>query len=283
MTKNVWFITGASTGLGKALVQFLLTQKCKVVATARNPEDIRKYTQQYTNHDDLMILPVDVTDKQQIATAIETVVKTWRQINVLVNNAGYAYFSSVEFADDNKAKDMFDVNFWGVKNMLDAVLPIMRKQKSGHIMNVSSLGGLRAFAGFGYYHATKFALEGLTESLSQEVAPLGIDVTLLEPGDFKTDFADRSAVVNASINSVYDATAGNNIKGLQQLSGHQPGNPAVFAEVVFETHQLDKKPLRLLLGSDAYERATEKYKEVLSNFEQNRDLTISTDFIEHIQ
>ncbi|WP_188353716.1 oxidoreductase [Leuconostoc pseudomesenteroides] len=278
MTKDVWFITGASTGLGKALVQFLLTQKCKVVATARNPEDIRKYTQQYTNHDDLTILPLDVTDKKQIATAIETVVKTWHQIDVLVNNAGYAYFSSVEFADDNKAKDMFDVNFWGVKNMLDAVLPIMRKQKSGHIMNVSSLGGLRAFAGFGYYHATKFALEGLTESLSQEVTPLGIDVTLLEPGDFKTDFADRSAVVNASINSVYDATAGNNIKGLQKLSGHQPGNPTSFAEVVFETHQLNKKKLRLLLGSDAYERATEKYTKMLNNFEQDREITISTDF-----
>lgn len=278
MSKDVWFITGASTGLGKALVQFLLTQKCKVVATARNTEDIKKYTQQYTNYNDLMILPLDVTDKKQIATAIETVVKTWHQIDVLVNNAGYAYFSSVEFADDNKAKDMFDVNFWGVKNMLDAVLPIMRKQKSGHIMNVSSLGGLRAFAGFGYYHATKFALEGLTESLSQEVEPLGIDVTLLEPGDFKTDFADRSAVVNASINSVYDATAGNNIKGLQNLSGHQPGNPTSFAEVVFETHQLNKKTLRLLLGSDAYERATEKYKKMLKNFEQDREITISTDF-----
>ncbi|MGO0154315.1 oxidoreductase [Leuconostoc mesenteroides] len=280
MTKDVWFITGASTGLGKALVQFLLTQKCKVVATARNPEVIKKYTQQYTNHDDLMILPVDVTDKQQIATAIETVIKTWHQIDVLVNNAGYAYFSSVEFADDNKAKDMFDVNFWGVKNMLDAVLPIMRKQKSGHIMNVSSLGGLRAFAGFGYYHATKFALEGLTESLSQEVAPLGIDVTLLEPGDFKTDFADRSAVVNTSISSAYKATAGNNIRGLQQLSSHQPGDPALFAKVVFETHQLNKKPLRLLLGSDAYERATEKYKNMLNDFEQRREVSISTDFQE---
>lgn len=278
MTKNVWFITGASTGLGKALVQFLLTQKCKVVATARNPEDIRKYTQQYTNHDDLMILPLDVTNKQQIATAIETVVKTWHQIDVLVNNAGYAYFSSVEFADDNKAKDMFDVNFWGVKNMLDAVLSIMRKQKNGHIMNVSSLGGLRAFAGFGYYHATKFALEGLTESLSQEVAPLGIDVTLLEPGDFKTDFADRSAVVNSSINSAYEATSGNNIKGLQNLSGHQPGDPTQFAKVVFETHQLNKRPLRLLLGFDAYERATEKYKDMIKEFEKNYAVTVSTDF-----
>ena len=280
MTKDVWFITGASTGLGKALVQFLLSQKCKVVATARNPEVIKKYTQQYTNHDDLMILPVDVTDKQQIATAIETVIKTWHQIDVLVNNAGYAYFSSVEFADDNKAKDMFDVNFWGVKNMLDTVLPIMRKQKSGHIMNVSSLGGLRAFAGFGYYHATKFALEGLTESLSQEVAPLGIDVTLLEPGDFKTAFADRSAVVNTSISSAYKDTAGNNIRELQQLSGHQPGDPALFAKVVFETHQLNKKPLRLLLGSDAYERATEKYKDMLNDFEQRRGVSISTDFQE---
>ncbi|MGQ2286945.1 SDR family NAD(P)-dependent oxidoreductase [Leuconostoc suionicum] len=119
MTKDVWFITGASTGLGKALVQFLLTQKCKVVATARNPEDIRKYTQQYTNHDDLMILPVDVTDKQQIATAIEAVVKTWHQIDVLVNNAGYAYFSSVEFADGNIVKMVHPKNvLWHKLNVI---------------------------------------------------------------------------------------------------------------------------------------------------------------------
>lgn len=278
MVKDVWFITGASTGLGKALVQFLLTQRCKVVATARNTEDIKKYTEHYASQDNLMILPVDVTHKQQIATAIEIVVKTWHQIDVLVNNAGYAYFSSVEFADDDKASKMFDVNFWGVKNMLDSVLPIMRKQKSGHIMNVSSLGGLRDFSGFGYYHATKFALEGLTESLSQEVEPLGIDVTLLEPGDFKTYFADRSAIVNESIGSVYADTAGNNIKGLQNLSGHQPGDPTQFAKVVFETHQLNKRPLRLLLGSDAYERATEKYKNMLNKFEQDREISMGTDF-----
>ncbi|WP_270245302.1 oxidoreductase [Lactococcus lactis] len=278
MIKDVWFITGASTGLGKALVQFLLTQNCKVVATARNPEDVKKYTEQYTNKDDLLILPVDVTNKQQISTAINIVLKMWHQIDVLVNNAGYAYFSSVEFANDEKASKMFDVNFWGVKNMLDYVLPVMRRQQSGHIMNVSSLGGLRAFAGFGYYHATKFALEGLTESLSQEVKPFGIDVTLLEPGDFQTDFANRSAVVNESITSVYDDTAGKNIKGLQNLSGHQPGNPSQFAEVVFALNQRKNKPLRLLLGSDAYERAVEKYKDLLHRFEQDREVTITTDF-----
>lgn len=278
MSKDVWFVTGASTGLGKAIVQYLLTQNCKVVATARRTEDIKKYATTHANQNDLMILELDVTDKIQIDECINKVLKEWHHIDVIVNNAGYGYFSSVEFAEEKKARDMFEVNFWGVKNVLNYILPVMRNQGQGHIINVSSLGGLRSFSGFGFYHATKFALEGLTESLEQEVSSLGIEVTLVEPGDFKTDFADRSAVVNKTLNKIYDNTANKNISSLQMLSGHQPGDPMKFARVIYEIHQLEKKPTRLLLGSDSYEKAKEKYKNMLENFDKNYNLTISTDF-----
>ncbi|AEJ30455.1 SDR family NAD(P)-dependent oxidoreductase [Leuconostoc sp. C2] len=278
MSKHVWFITGASTGLGKALVEYLLTQNCRVTATARNPEDIKKYVPNWEHLDNLLILALDVTNKVQVQESIDMVVKTWHTIDVLVNNAGYAYFSSVECADDRLVQNMFNVNFWGIKNMLDNVLPIMRKQHHGYIMNVSSLGGLRAFAGFGYYHATKFALEGLTESLALEVNPLGIDVTLIEPGDFNTDFASRSAIENKNIASSYINTAGRNIKNLKLLSGNQPGDPNKAAKVIYELQLSGKHPLRLLLGSDAYVRATEKVEELQKQFKENYSRTVSTDF-----
>lgn len=278
MSKDVWFVTGASTGLGRALVQYLLTHNCKVVATARRTDDIKKYTNSYSNQNDLMILELNVTDKNQIEDCIKRVLKEWHHIDVIVNNAGYGYFSSVEFAEEKEARNMFEVNFWGVKNILDFILPVMRKQGQGHVINISSLGGLRAFSGFGFYHATKFALEGLTESLQQEVSSLGIEVTLVEPGDFKTDFADRSAVVNQTLNKIYHNTANNNISKLQILSGHQPGDPLKFARAVYKIHQLDKKPVRILLGSDSYTKAKEKYKNMLEDFENNYNLTISTDF-----
>ena len=179
MNKNVWMITGSSTGLGKALVSYLLSQDCLVVATARQIQAIKTYIPNWQHLDNLLILEVDVTNQMQIHLAVQTVIEKWGTIDVLVNNAGYAYFSSIEFANTDEIKQLFDVNVWGVKNMLDEILPIMRQNKKGDIMNVSSLGGLRAFAGFGYYHATKFALEGLSESLALEVKPLGIHVTLL--------------------------------------------------------------------------------------------------------
>ncbi|WP_057875603.1 oxidoreductase [Liquorilactobacillus aquaticus] len=278
MFKDVWFITGASTGLGKELVQYLLKQNCRVVATSRNPSDIIKYIPKDVVQDNLLVLPLDVTNIKEIQNTVKIVLKKWNKVDVLVNNAGYAYFSSVEFANNEEARKMFDVNFWGVKNVLDSILPVMRKQHHGHIMNVSSLGGLRAFAGFGYYHATKFALEGITESLALEVKPLGIDITLLEPGDFKTDFAGRSAVANKQVEIPYEGTAGVNIQNLRNLSGNQPGDPKKFAKVVYEMHQKKDKPFRLLLGSDAYERAIEKLDTMQKSFKKNRSITSSTDY-----
>lgn len=278
MNKNVWMITGSSTGLGKDLVSYLLSQDCLVVATARQIQAIKAYIPNWQHLDNLMILEVDVTNQMQIHLAVQTVIEKWGTIDVLVNNAGYAYFSSIEFANTDEIKQLFDVNFWGVKNMLDEILPIMRQNKKGDIMNVSSLGGLRAFAGFGYYHATKFALEGLSESLALEVKPLGIHVTLLEPGDFKTDFVNRSAKENKSVHPAYTDTAGKNIQNLKALSGNQPGDPKKAAKLIYNLQQSSDTPLHFLMGSDAYLRATEKLHALKTAFEQNYQQIISTDY-----
>jgi short-subunit dehydrogenase len=278
MKNGVWLVTGASTGLGKALVLELIAKKCKVVATSRNPLDIERYLPNTQENANLLVLPLDVTDSQQIRTVVEATQQKFGKIDVLINNAGFAYFSPVEHGDDHQIKNMFAVNFWGVKHMIDHILPIMREQKSGNILNISSLGGLRAFAGFGYYHATKFALEGYSESLSQEVTPLGIRISLVEPGDFNTDFADRSATENAEIIEAYQATAGKNIRNLRILSGHQPGDPNKAAKIIYELVDRGDIPLRVLLGSDAYQRAMEKIMEMQKLFTTYHDLTISTDY-----
>lgn len=278
MKKKVWFVTGTSTGLGKELVKYLVQQKCNVVATARNIATIKEYLPNWQALDNLLLLTLDITDPHQIKNAVQKSLEKWHTIDVLVNNAGYAYFSPVEGAAENEIAAMFKVNLWGVKKMLDAILPIMRQHKSGHILNVSSLGGLRAFAGFGYYHASKFALEGLSESLSLEVAPLGIQVTLVEPGDFKTDFASRSAKENPKPLADYAATAGQNIANLKKLSGNQPGNPAKAAKIIYAlTEETSKAPLHLLLGQDAYIRALEKLQAMQDSFNENYALTIQTD------
>jgi short-subunit dehydrogenase len=278
MGNGVWFVTGASTGLGKSLVLELIAKKCKVVATSRNPLDIERYLPNIQENGNLLVLPLDVTDSQQMTRVVKAAKQKFGRIDVLINNAGFAYFSSIEHADDQQIKNMFAVNFWGAKHMIDHILPIMREQKGGNILNISSLGGLRAFAGFGYYHATKFALEGYSESLSQEVEPLGIGVSLVEPGDFNTDFADRSATENAEIIEAYQATAGNNIRKLRELSGHQPGDPNKAAKIIYELVDRGDIPLRVLLGSDAYQRAMEKITEMQKLFTSYHDLTISTDY-----
>lgn len=278
MTNNekVWFITGASTGFGKALTLALLERHYRVVATARNPQDIERYL---TNETDVLVLPLDVTDKGQVEHAVKRTIDYFGQIDVLVNNAGIGYFSSIEEADEQEVWKLFDVNFFGLANVTNEILPIMRNAQAGHILNISSVGGLVAFSGFGYYHASKFALEGYSEALYQEVKPLGIYVTLIEPGDFTTDFAGRSAKENTRKIIDYEETAGKNIRGLRQLSGHQPGNPTLAANAMIKmTESSITPPLRLLLGSDAYNYATEKNKAAQIMIETWKELTLTTDY-----
>lgn len=273
--EKVWFITGASSGFGKELTLNLVAKGYSVVATARNPDDIRAYLPHDTQ---ALILPLDVTKQEEITIAVKQAVEFFGKIDVLVNNAGIGYFSAIEDANIEDVKSMFAVNFWGLVEVTNSILPQMRKRQSGHIMNISSLGGLRAFAGFGFYHASKFALEGYSESLFYETLPLGISVTLVEPGDFTTDFAGRSALESTTKLTDYDQTAGKNIRGLRQLNGHQPGNPDLAAKAMISMFESDlHPPLRLLLGSDAYQRALEKLTLMEADFNNWKNLTLSTD------
>ncbi|MBO0472627.1 SDR family NAD(P)-dependent oxidoreductase [Enterococcus ureasiticus] len=273
--EKVWFLTGASTGFGKALTLKLLEHHYRVVATARNPQGVESYL---TNETDVLIIPLDVTKKEQVKQAVSRAIEYFGQIDVLVNNAGIGYFSSIEEADEQETRNLFDINFFGLASVTSEVLPLMRKANTGHILNISSVGGLVAFPGFGYYHASKFALEGYSESLYQEVMPLGIHVTLIEPGDFTTDFAGRSAKENTTTISDYNQSAGKSIRGLRQLSEHQPGNPELAAEAMIKiTESSMEPPLRLLLGSDAYKHATKKIDASKTSIETWKQLTLTTD------
>ena len=204
----VWFITGCSTGFGRELAALLLGQGKRVAVTARNPDDIRDLVD--GRGDQALALALDVTRPEQVAAAADAALAHFGHVDVLVNNAGIGYFAAVEESDPDEVRRMFEINFWGLAAMTDALLPSMRKRRSGHIVNISSIGGLRAFPAVGYYNATKFAVEGLSEALSLEVAPLGIGVTIVEPSGFRTDWAGRSANEDAHRIADYAATAGKN-------------------------------------------------------------------------
>ena len=186
----VWFITGCSTGFGKELARLVLAKGWRAVVTARNPDQLKELVS--GKEKDALAVQLDVTNRAQIAHAVQQAEKKFGQINVLVNNAGYGYIAAIEEGEDEQIRAMFETNFFGLVAMTNAVLPGMRQRRSGHIVNFSSIGGLVSFAATGYYHATKYAVEGLSESLSIELAPLGIKVLIVEPGPFRTDWAGRS-------------------------------------------------------------------------------------------
>ncbi|MGI4899670.1 MAG: oxidoreductase, partial [Janthinobacterium lividum] len=213
-TENpVWFITGCSTGFGRELAKLILKKGWNAVITARKVDQVQDIAEGY--EETALVLPLDVNDKAQVSSAITKAEETFGKIDVLVNNAGYGYFSSIEEGEEEKIRAQFETNFFGLVNVIQAVLPGMREKRSGHIVNFSSIGGLRAFTATGYYHATKFAVEGLSESLSQEVAPLGIKVLLVEPGPFRTDWAGRSTSRTPVQIADYEATVGKRMEASQ--------------------------------------------------------------------
>ena len=203
---KIWFITGCSTGFGRELAQQALSRGDRVVLTARKPEQVEDIAAKHP--DTALVLPLDVTSEQAIVKAVAEAEAHFGQIDVLVNNAGYGYFSAIEEGEDDEVRRQFETNVFGLMSLTRHVLPGMRKRRSGHIVNVSSIGGLVAFPATGYYHATKWAVEGFSESLSKEVAPLGIKVTIVEPGRFRTDWAGRSVIESKTVIDDYDATAG---------------------------------------------------------------------------
>ncbi|SEM79717.1 NADP-dependent 3-hydroxy acid dehydrogenase YdfG [Terribacillus saccharophilus] len=272
--QKVWFITGCSTGFGRELAQKVISLGYKVVVTARKVESLQELKDQ--NEANVLTLSLDVTDRKQIQTAIAETIYEFGRIDVLVNNAGIGYFGAVEESDEVEVRRMFDINFWGLMDVTNAVLPHMRERKAGHIINISSIGGLASFPALGYYHATKYAVEGISESLSQELAPYNIHVSLIEPGPFRTDWAGRSSEKTES--TLYQETAGKNIEDTVASQGQEPGNPEKAAEALVSVVEANEPPQRLLLGKVAYDTATQKFSNLLKSIEESKDTTLSADY-----
>jgi len=273
---RVWLITGCSTGFGRALSRYVLAEGHQVSVTSRNVKDVEDIVIPYP--DTALALELDVTRKAQIEVTIEETLRRFGRIDVLVNNAGIGYFGAVEESEEAEARRMFEINFFGLAAMIQQVLPVMRKQKSGHILNISSIGGLRGFPGLGFYNASKFAVEGLSEALSKEVGPLGVRVTLVEPSGFRTDWAGRSAKDSPVRIEDYEGTAGQNSATIRGYSGQQAGDPERAAKAIFQIVGYPEPPLRLLLGSAALRGARIKLEELKQDFDTWATLTCSADF-----
>ena len=273
---RTWLITGASRGFGTLIAQQALAAGDAVIATARNPEDIAA---RLGRHPNLLAVRLDVTREEDAHAAVAAGIKHFGQIDVLVNNAGFGVLGAVEETSASETERLFATNVFGLLNVTRAVLPHMRRQRSGHVINISSLGGYQAYMGWGVYGSTKFAVEGISEALHQELAPLGIKVTVVEPGFFRTDFLDDQSLVKTALELPdYAATVGVMRHYAEAANHAQPGNPAKLAEALLAVANAANPPLRLALGSDAVARIEAKNSAVEQELAQWRDLSLSTDF-----
>lgn len=273
--EKVWFITGCSTGFGRALASHVLSIGHNVVVTARNTSDITDLAIGYESN--ALVLSLDVTKQDQITNAVQKTLERFGRIDVLVNNAGIGYFGAVEESEDEAVRKMFEINFFGLGNMTKAALPTMRKQRSGHIINISSIGGLVAFPALGYYNASKFAVDGLSESLAKEVAHLGIRVTIVAPSGFRTDWAGRSADNSKIVIDDYSESAGANKSFIRGYSGNQPGDPKRAAQAIVKAVESQEPPLRLLLGAAALKGALSKLDILKKDFDAWSETTVWAD------
>ncbi|MBN9742984.1 short-chain dehydrogenase/reductase [Amycolatopsis sp. A1MSW2902] len=272
----VWLITGCSTGLGRALATAVLERGLRAVVTARDPERVADLVAAHPGR--ALAVALDVTDPQQITEAVAEAHRVFGQIDVLVNNAGYGYLAAVEEGEDAEIRALFEANVFGLMALTRAVLPGMRARRSGRIVSVSSLGGLAAFGATGYYHATKFAVEGFSESLAAEVGPLGIGVTIVEPAAFRTNWSGPSMRESAIRIDDYAGTAGARRTSTLATYGKQPGDPDRAATAVIDAVASAEPPLRLLLGQAAYDIATARLDTLRKTFDDWRDVTLSADF-----
>jgi NAD(P)-dependent dehydrogenase (short-subunit alcohol dehydrogenase family) len=276
MSQRVWFITGTSQGFGHELVRAALDRGDRVVATSRTPQKIVANFPQAA--DRLLALPMDLGNEEQIRAVVDTAVARFGRIDVLVNNAGFGIIGAIEEASDAEINHVFEINVFGLLRVTRAVLPVMRAQRSGHVVNLSSIGGLVGFAGFGIYNATKFAVEGLSEALAKEGAPLGIHVTLVEPGPYRTDFLGSSLSVAKTELPAYAGTAGVPRAARSTRHGAQAGDPVLAADAIVAAVTSDRPPLHLLLGAYAYQMANDKLAALRAEMDQWRELALSTDY-----
>jgi NAD(P)-dependent dehydrogenase (short-subunit alcohol dehydrogenase family) len=273
---KVWFITGCSTGFGRFLAIEALEKGYKVVVTARNTNDVQDIVAPYP--ETAIVVKLDVTDTASIKSSVAAAIEKFGQIDVLVNNAGIGYFGAIEESEEAEVRRMFEINVFGLAHMTQAVLPIMRKQRSGHILNIASIGGLRSFPGVGFYNATKYAVDGLSEALSKEVAPLGIKVTIVAPSGFRTDWAGRSANDSKIVIEDYASTAGKNKGDIRGYSGNQPGDPVRAAKAMIQVVETENPPMRLLLGAAALKGARLKLEELKQDFDTWAEVSEGADF-----
>jgi len=273
--EQVWFITGASAGFGHALAQQVLKRGGRVVATARNPRSLAGLAP--AGAERLLCLALDVTRPSEITASVAASEARFGRIDVLVNNAGYGFLSGLEEGTDHEARAQFDVNFFGTVSMTRAALPLMRRQRSGHIVNFSSSAGVFGVGGSAYYCATKFAVEGLSECLAREVSGFGIGVTIVEPGPFRTDFFGRSLAVPEHPIAAYTALADMR-RQLGTMQGQQPGDPERGATVIIDAVASGSPPLRLVLGRGAHERIRRALEVRLEQVDACRELAASADF-----
>ena len=272
---RVWFITGASRGFGALIAQEALAAGDAVVATARDPSAI---TKRLGAHERLLAARLDVTKEAEAHEAVGQAVKRFGRIDILVNNAGYGLLGAIEEASADETQRLFDTNVFGLLGVTHAALPHMRRQRSGHIINLSSVGGYTGYPGWGVYGATKFAVEGISEALAAEVAPLGIKVTVVEPGFFRTDFLDDTSLSRTAQQiEDYRETVGKTRAHAADVNHGQRGDPAKLAKAFIALANAPKPPLRLPLGSDTVERIQTKNAHVAEELAAWRALATSTD------
>lgn len=273
---RTWFITGASRGFGTLIAEHALRAGDAVIATARKPQDI---TDRLGDHPNLLAVRLDVTSEEEAHQAVAEGIKRFGQIDVVVNNAGFGVLGAVEETSAKETERLFATNVFGVLNVTRAVLPHLRRQRSGHIVNISSVGGYQAFIGWGVYCSTKFAVEGISEALHQELAPLGIRVTVVEPGFFRTDFLDEQSLIKTELElSDYGDTVGKMRKFAEGANHAQPGDPLKFAEAMLALVNAPNPPQRLAMGSDTVAVVGEKNRFVDAELAEWKELSISTDF-----
>ncbi|MBP1857921.1 oxidoreductase [Rhizobium herbae] len=274
---RVWFITGASRGFGALITQEALNTGDAVVATARNPQAV---LDRFGNHPNLLAVSLDVTDEKQAHAAAQAAVKRFGKIDILLNNAGYGLLGAVEEATAEEIEKLYATNVFGLLKVTRAVLPHMRRQRSGHVINISSIGGYVGFPGWGVYGSTKFAIEGLSESLAIEVKPLGINVTVAEPGFFRTDFLDETSLaISPSSIPDYEQTPAGAMRDFAAGKNHgQPGDPARLAKAMIVLASVENPPLRMPFGTDTIAAIEAKNVDVARELADWRDLAASTDF-----
>jgi NAD(P)-dependent dehydrogenase (short-subunit alcohol dehydrogenase family) len=272
----VWFITGCSTGFGRSLAEQVLKRGWRAVVTARQVDRVADLVDGSDGRG--LALSLDVTDQDQVQAAVQAAQERFGRIDVLVNNAGYGYQASIEEGDEAAIRAQFDANVFGLFALTRAVLPIMRPQRSGHIINITSVAGLVGFPSSGYYAASKHAVEGWTDSLAAEIAPLGLHATCVEPGPFRTEWAGRSLQQTPSRIADYADTAGARMAQTSGYSGQQPGDPERAAAAMIALAERNTPPRHMVLGAWGMDAVTEKLRQRLDEIESQRDASLATDF-----